>query len=286
MELTAAEKRDDKRTARVAEVSVPAVYREHGYLVLTLSRHTTHINYLDVQSGKYKQMSGEEFLRAHRRAEDISPYELALNVLGRVSDGSWCSARIKRRLISMLTKENLMQMSERALAREYSRAFRLSKPLTRISGDPLVREGYVTELLKELAERDAGPAAAEQDPVTEVTAEGQPPEDPVEASPTLKEGDPKMTAKKSAVKKAPTEPKKKKEPGESTRSATYPKLAANIKCPYREGSKKAASFNIFRAGGARAEILRKVKNLGATESTAASWINLFRKVKAEGAEVA
>ena len=94
-----------------------------------------------------------------------------------------------------------------------------------------------------------------------------------------------MGSKKAAAKKvtkAPKAPKAEKAPKAvpaATRSVSYDKVAASVKNPYREGTMKAKAFDIFRDGGERAEILAKVLKLGVTESTAASWVNLFRKVK-------
>jgi hypothetical protein len=59
---------------------------------------------------------------------------------------------------------------------------------------------------------------------------------------------------------------------------TYDPLPPDLKNPYRAGSKKAQAFELFRAGGERADLLAKIAALGVKEATAASWVNIFRKL--------
>lgn len=55
--------------------------------------------------------------------------------------------------------------------------------------------------------------------------------------------------------------------------------------PFRPGTMKARSFELFRAGGERTALLEEMHKLGVTRSTARTWLNLFR-VYARGAREA
>ena len=46
--------------------------------------------------------------------------------------------------------------------------------------------------------------------------------------------------------------------------------------PFRSGTKKAKSFELFRAGGDRSSLLEAMHRLGVARSTARTWLNLFR----------
>ena len=50
----------------------------------------------------------------------------------------------------------------------------------------------------------------------------------------------------------------------------------NLPNPFRPGTMKARSFELFRAGGDRSALLEAMHKLGVARSTAKTWLNLFR----------
>lgn len=46
--------------------------------------------------------------------------------------------------------------------------------------------------------------------------------------------------------------------------------------PFRRGSVKAKCFEVFRAGGDRQELIAKMREMGVTRSTCATWVHIFR----------
>lgn len=275
---TEEEKRELRKQTR--EVEVPGVYRDRGYLLLTLARNSGNINYVDLREGRYSHLSAEMFLQSFTHVPELNPIYLALNILGRVAEGFKCTARVIRRLTAMMTKDELMKMSERALAKEYSRILGLPKPISKISSTPEVREKYVDQMLEKL--KEAPPPATEEQPAT--TAE-QPAAAASEASPEAASPSSTPTTGEDDMAKAKAKKGKRKATGaaakkqETARNVKYDRVPQSVKNPYREGSKKHKAFEIFREGGERASILAKIAKLGTTDSTGASWVNLFRKVK-------
>ena len=134
------------------ELVFPAVYRERGYLLLGFGRHGGGVSFVRVQEGSYERMEEREFAAQFSPTdpEKFSFSYLALNMLGRATEGYHLSVRVRRRLMAMVTKEELMKLSERALAREYSRIMGLTRPLSRISINPEVRGRYIDDLLQQL----------------------------------------------------------------------------------------------------------------------------------------
>lgn len=63
-------------------------------------------------------------------------------------------------------------------------------------------------------------------------------------------------------------------------SYIYDKLPKSVKNPYAPGSKKAEAFELFRAGGERAALYAKLRQLGVAHHTALNWITLFLRVGA------
>lgn len=267
------------------EVRIPAVYCERGYLLLTLSRHDGNINYVDVRDGSYKSMSAKEFIEGGRDKDDkivrgcfqeapeelgYEPYALALNLLGRAVEGYWMSVRVKRRLIAMLTKEELMKLSERRLGAEYSRIMQLPKPISKIATDPAVRERYVDEILKKLAEQpeEQGPAAPADSPAGTANAGAS----STEGAASVPAGQPQPQEKVMKKRKLSGAAKKK---AESSVHVTYAKSSGPN--PFREGTKKHKAYSVFQQGGTRQEVLAKVVKLGVSESTAATWVFIFSK---------
>jgi hypothetical protein len=95
--------------------------------------------------------------------------------------------------------------------------------------------------------------------------------------PNTKKKSKSKEAKKKIVKPAGSAaPKKKRE----AVAKEYP--ATSKKNPYREGSMKEKAFNIFAKGGERSKMIEAIVKLGATENTASSWIQFFRKYVATG----
>lgn len=292
-------------------VRIPGIYRDRGHLLLTLSRHSDHINYVDLRDGSYSHMDVDVFLRGavdHKgrivegcfgeapEGFEYSPHYLALNLLARAAEGSFSmSVRVKRRLIAMATKEELMKLSERALGREYSRVMGLPRPVQKISATPAGRERYVDDILKKLSETastekaseaaggaaqaeagssanassDAQQADPQNPPTSDAgasTATGNPPA--VDPNSITEEGAASMSKKG----KGSTKPKKEKQ--EST-ALVYAKSSGPN--PFRESTKKAKAYKVFQDGGERASVIAKVVKLGVTEATASTWVYTFSK---------
>ncbi len=51
---------------------------------------------------------------------------------------------------------------------------------------------------------------------------------------------------------------------------------SGIPNPFRPGSRKAACFELFRAGGERDAMIEAMKRTGVQGTTARTWLNLFR----------
>jgi hypothetical protein len=59
-------------------------------------------------------------------------------------------------------------------------------------------------------------------------------------------------------------------------SVTYlPLPNRTLANPFREGTKKARAFELYRAGGERRKLLVDIEKLGARRSTAETWVQIF-----------
>lgn len=236
-------------------------------MVLALTRYDDDISFFEVTEARMQSIGGPAFLDRYHLMAEVSPFALALNLIARFAEGNYTmSVQILRRLIDMVTlnREELLKLSERALAREYSRIMGLTKPIARVSKE--VKERYVNEMIARLQQTTEALKGEE-------ASEGAPPptSSPVEGE-SKEKGVVAMAKKAKSGKKVSGAAAKKK----AAAVKTYP--ATSKKNPYREGSKKRKAFDIFAKGGERKSILAAIHKLGVTEATSASWVNLFRKV--------
>jgi hypothetical protein len=59
-------------------------------------------------------------------------------------------------------------------------------------------------------------------------------------------------------------------------NVTYlPISSEKLPNPFRPGSKKARCFDLYRAGGQRAQLIEEMRKLGVAWSTARTWLNIF-----------
>ena len=298
-----------KSKTKIIEVPVPAVYRQQGYLFLTLQKHGTRVSFLEVSTGERKQLEAAIFVTDYHPVP-IPPYALILNLIARAVLGTLeSSVHVYRRLIEMaLNKQQLMDMDTRQLAREYSRLMAFDKPISQISKED--KERFVDTLLLKLAEEgerlehpsDPVPDEAAENIADKATstATAAPASVPDDAPKDKKKSNKATTSTNSTpvtkpatntpkglgmgTKKGSKKPKAlsgaaaaKKKAGAANAKTAYP--ATKAKNPFREGSKKEKCFALFAKGGERGAILAGMKKLGITEATAATWLNLFRKVK-------
>lgn len=200
--------------------------------------------------------------------------------------------------------QQLATLSERALAREYNRLCKPDSPLTRVS--PAAKARVIKEITRRLGEEQALLSGSEEsteaapeneDPaaalggteiinkvpsITSTEDDQQQPQPTQAANPTTK-GVGIMATKKGSKKKLSGAAKAKhvEKKGRSSTVAPAPKGTPN---PYREGSKKRDAFSIYCEGGERSVLIEKIKKLGVTDASAASWLFFFGKVVSTGKE--
>lgn len=283
------------------EVIVPGVYWMRGYLRLVLSERAGKVYYLHCNDGgQHPTVRTPDFLAAHRFDPSLSPAALALNLISRVVEGSFNSTiSIYRRLIDMaMSKEELSRMSERNFALAYSRIMKIDPPLKKIKPTEekvdevmakLAQEGEV--LSQTVEETGSGtpetpeqdqPAGAENQPESGSAAEqtaAPPLSTPTAVSPNEEAKGIGMTTKSKGKKLSGAAAKKKKE-GKARAQTIISK--SSERNPYREGTKKAKAFDIYKGGGTRAEVLAAIKKTGVTDSTANTWMYFFSCVTATG----
>jgi hypothetical protein len=253
------------------EINLPAVYRDGGTLLLAFAMkpRNKEVLYVSRNSPAIQKEKLQLFQNSHVPCPEISPYELSLNYLCCASvRGMDLSARAIRRCLSMSQKEQLEQMSERALAREYSR-FYPESAITRVSADR--REAVIDKILA---------AVKSAPPISSVAQSAEDAEEQLSNMET-----PTMAAKKQKTETTSKAPKKQalpKAPRKAESSTQRIEPNAKGANPYREGSKKRDAYAAFLKGGERSEIIEKIEATGATKATANSWYQLFRKFSEAG----
>lgn len=196
------------------------------------------------------------------------------------------------------SKEELLQMSERTFAIAYSRIMKINPALKKIKPT----EEKVDQVMAKLAEEakaltelnaeeettinvtpDAASAETEQQPESGSAAEQQqetPPLSPPEASPNEETKGIGMSTKAKGKKKLSGAAAAKKKEGKERSQTIIQK--SHERNPYREGTKKAKAFDIYQAGGTRAEVIASIKKTGVTDSTASTWAYFFSCVVKNG----
>jgi flagellar biosynthesis GTPase FlhF len=181
--------------------------------------------------------------------------------------------KTERKLVTMLNAEQLATLSNDELAKEYQR----------ICGtETQVVEENKSTIIEELI------AQAQADAAKETPTEGK--ESTMTAQKKSSKAKKPAAKKESAAKKAAPKakaaaPSKKdaaKKPVAKKESA--PKAAKSsgngADNPFREGTMKAKGFDLFRKAGKDAEpsdLIEKIIKLGATPSTARSWLQVYRQ---------
>jgi hypothetical protein len=165
-----------------------------------------------------------------------------------------------------MVKEELMKLSERALAKEYSKVMGLAKPIQKIPSDPKAREPRVDEMLAKLSSSSTTPDAA-----------------PPAAGEAVAPDQPSTPAAEDTVSKKKAAAKKGKKINAAKKVGRVTTIAKSDKAnPYRENSKKHAAFEVYKKGGERAAVIAAIQKLGVTQSSAATWLYFFNSVVKTG----
>lgn len=239
----------------------PSVWRESGYLVLVVSiDEDDEVFYVSTFNGA-KRASVEQFSnRNYTYLPEVNPHHLALNMLARLRTGTFeLRVRDERTLIDMISKDELMKLSERQLAAQYATV--MGAGPARIK--PERRETAINEMIAKLEENAHSRA-----------------EDPAAAVATAKVKKEKKEKKKKEPK--PVKEKKVKVPKEKKEKAprATPKIVKGDN-PFREGSMKHAAFAFFiKSGGDKEKCIKQMEEGGASPSTAKSWYGVFVRVAA------
>lgn len=286
-EAKAKKKAKRKKGDQFESIDTPAVYRERGYLVLAMWCKEGRVGYFSELEKTYRVSRVEDFLFAHKLRFDISPNYYALSLITRVLAGDITSTiDVYRRFIDMaMNREELLKLTAKAFQRQWQGIMKVSIPVDS------TREELADQIIAKLAEEQenlskqqsappeaattaaSAPAAEPGAPATTSNAPA-PQQAPQPQQP--KEKGINMTKKAAGGKKLSGAAAAKKKQGAANAKTVYPQVKK--KNPFREGSKKAKSFDLFAKGGERGAILAGMKKLGVTDATAATWLNIFRKV--------
>lgn len=246
-------------------IAAPSVWREGGYLILVYSKTERDVSFLSAAEGCGKTSSLNLFLRRITTPmPGINPHHLALNLLGRYRSGTFdLRVNEERKLVAMLSKEELLKLSERQLAVEYARV--MGKGPQRIKSENA--EKAVEEMMAKLqsdANQPGGAKGKEEEGPKKVRAAKEPkaPKAPKEK---------KEKEKKAKPAKEPKAPRTPKEPPKKIPAGTN---------PFRIGSMKAKCFDFFATNRDRAKCLEHMVKQGATESTAKSWYSSWLRMTA------
>jgi hypothetical protein len=124
--------------------SVPSVYREDGYLVLTLRARAGEVLYYSTrEGGKSISLSFPRFMERMQIPDPpANPYRMMLNILAQVQIGTLrLRVREERRIVSMLEKsrDELLKLDPAKLGEEYARIVGKTPP-PESTADQLVKE--------------------------------------------------------------------------------------------------------------------------------------------------
>ncbi len=273
-------KKEAAAAAPIAAPSIPApgVYRNRGFMVLVTDCEEGRVSYIKVSDDAGKYVRGEYleiFSPRYKHAKELLPAALALNLLARAVEGAFqTSAQAFRRILEMATnKSELLAMPIDGFAREYARLMKSALPAQLSDKD---REAAADRMIVKLNEEKA---AMEK-------AATQAPEDESPEAPADSDAAASATAKNESASQKGIGIMAKAKKGGKTGAAKVKQVReamvidASLKTvnPYRESSKKHKAFEIYKAGGERPAILKKIVALGCTESTAKSWAYFFKGV--------
>jgi hypothetical protein len=269
---------------------VPHVYRQDGYLVLTLSTRAGEVHFISTrEGGKSFDLDFPRFMRRMQVPNPIpNPYRLALNLLAQDKVGTLrLRARDKRKIFAMLQKseEQLNELSLADLGREYARIVGKTPPPEQ-QKDVLIKELLMQieeSVAKEEKKEESGQPAASSTEATQQQAPQQSATAPAGEAPavptkpaetkkkTRKEVDKEIVdgllaagkatkeqkemaaKKKDSTKKKPTTKPAKKATAKSAAKATPKKV---------EGKKKTSDGNPFREGSMKAKAFDVFKKNG------------------------
>lgn len=272
------------------QVTIPSVWRSDGHVYLAYRQRPRKGSIIMVTFQESpKEVAVERVLASmHRMPESESPIYFALLLVAKKAQGFQdLPLSHERTLVMMMTKEELMKLSERKLAHAYAEL--MGTTVGRIASS--AKEKYIDAMLAKMQQ----------------TTEAAPPEPALDTTP-LCEGiigisDPRLkdenmaTAKKAAAKKAPAKkeapakkaakkeaPVKKEAAEKKPRAPKAPSERKVIKDEsgaivnqYRDGSIKARAFDIFvKAGGDMEKFMKAADKLECQVSTLRSWASDFR----------
>jgi len=201
----------------------------------------------------------------------VEPIRCALSFLTRERSGLFnLRVRDVRRLVEMITREELDKLSERELGEQYRKLVDPKGP-QRVKADK--KSDYIDKILvaaKEMGAKVEASESASAAPQKEKKAKApKAPKEPKAAKPPK---EPKPPKEKKAKEPKPPKPPKEKKP-----SAKEVKAAGGN--PFREGSMKHKAFAVYLSSkGDRAKTVEAATKAGATASTASSWYNAFNKL--------
>lgn len=269
---------------------IPAVYREDGYLILTLDSRKGEVHYLSTRNGGGSHHAAfPRFMGVMKTPQPpCNPYRLALNMIARKRAGT-LSIRVRdeRKLLSLLkaSREELLKLEPDKLGVEYARIVGKTPPDSHPK-DLLIKE-IIMAVEEQVAKQEQKDDTKKEEPkaATATKTEAKKPaskkpeakkvaaKKPAAKKPEAKKKAPAPAAKKPAAKPAAKKPEPKK--AEAKKAAPV----KNADNPFRAGSMKHDAYEFFKkCGGDRAKTVEKTIALGATETTAKSWYSAFCKV--------
>lgn len=256
---------------------IPAVYREDGYLILTLDSRKGEVHYLSTRDGGGSHHAPfPRFMGVMKIPQPpCNPYRLALNMIARKRAGT-LSIRVRdeRKLLSLLkaSREELLKLEPDKLGAEYARIVGKTPPDSHPK-DLLIKE-MIMAVEEQVAKQEQKDETKKEEPKKDAAAKKPAEKKPAAKKPAEKKpAAKKPEAKKPAAKKPAAKKAETKKP-EAKKSA--PKNGDN---PFRAGSMKHDAYEFFKkCGGDRAKTVEKTIALGATETTAKSWYSAFCKV--------
>jgi len=297
---------------------IPSVCREQGYLALVVAQRAGEVLVIGGFAQKGKHYTFPQFNATFAPMPDLNPHHLALNFISRAHRGLFeMRAKDERRLVAMLSKEELGKLSERRLAEEYlaimgtgPKRIRAEQKDERISAmiDEMVQKVHDDAAARLTDESAAVGAVA--DTLTVSPTQGETMVSVQTAGPAKKPNGGKKTAKPAVKAKAPANKKASTKNGttaEAKRPSPVAKAAKKApkaagkpakkgapKAPraprvkkeawakgenrYRATSIKHHAFNAcVEAKGDREAYLKKAEKLNITPGTAKSWFLTFVK---------
>lgn len=262
---------------------IPAVYREDGYLILTLDSRKGEVHYLSTRDGGGSHHAPfPRFMGVMKIPQPpCNPYRLALNMIARKRAGTLnIRVRDERKLLSLLkaSREELLKLEPDKLGAEYARIVGKTPPDSHPQ-DLLIKE-IIMAVEEQVAKQETKDEGKKEEPKKDAAK-------PEAKKPAAKKSEAKKPAAKKpaapAKKAAPKKPEAKKpaakKPEAKKSEAKKPAAAKNADNPFRAGSMKHDAYEFFKkCGGDRAKTVEKTIALGATETTAKSWYSAFCKV--------